>query len=280
MKIKNQCEDTLSQIPVTILIFKMFWRLLTVSTQRFLLVERGVERWVLICTKTIICVVKDQKSHRLMNTHWPLMMLRKNIEKKKKWLIVLEYQKQGLSIKDWHLLLFTSSGTRVYTTVMGVRGLQCLLHAPSVFALDPFQPAGLGGKGLVTCTGARHHRVTNMFWLHFQRYLMLFICMIGQWTKHCAQASVVFASWLVKTCKMCLVVPLQHTGSRHTPYESCPLVTVHKKLDRSDFTSEIIHHPSRQLLTESIFFPIIIFLLASKPGSDCCKMPLEVLKED
>lgn len=99
----------------------------------------------------------------------------------------------------------------------GCEGLQCWVHAPSVFALDLFQSASLGGKGLVTCTGARHHRATNMFWLHFQRYLMLFICMIGQWTKHSAQASVIFASWLIKTCKMCLVVPLQHSGSPNTP---------------------------------------------------------------
>lgn len=105
----------------------------------------------------------------------------------------------------WHQSLHHSNGREC-------RGVQCLVHAPSVFAFDPFQSPSLGGKGLVTCTGARHHRVTDMFWLHFQRYLMLFIC-----AKHSAQASVIFASRLVKTCKMRLVVPLQHSGSPHTP---------------------------------------------------------------
>lgn len=122
MNIKNQCKDMLSQIPVAILILKMFWRLLSVSKQKSLLVKQGVERLVLICTykNNYLCCEGPEKSSFGEYTLTPDDAPKKHREKK--WLLELEYQKRELSIKDWHLLLFTSLGTRVYSTVMGLRG--------------------------------------------------------------------------------------------------------------------------------------------------------------
>lgn len=147
MKIKNQCEDMLSQIPVTILIFKMFWRLLSVSTQRFLLVEQGVERWVLICTykNNYLCCEGPEKS-----SFGEYTLTSDDAPKKhwgKKWLIELEYQKWGLSIKDWHLLLFTSLGTRFDTTVMGLRGCSVGLMLLQFLHWTPSNLLAWAGRG-------------------------------------------------------------------------------------------------------------------------------------